>query len=103
MFARTGVKPMIYSSPNFWQTNMGNTPWFADHGYPLWIAHWGVSAPIVPAGNWSNYFPRPRLMLKLRTYADSSTYTGVAYGSVVHDTSKVTVRLSNGTTLTKLR
>ena len=52
VFARTGVKPMIYSSPNFWQTNMGNTPWFADHGYPLWIAHWGVSAPIVPAGNW---------------------------------------------------
>ncbi len=55
VFARTGVKPMIYSSPNFWQTNMGNTPWFADHGYPLWIAHWGVSAPIVPAGNWGGH------------------------------------------------
>ena len=43
VFARTGVKPMIYTSPNFWLTNMGDTPWFADHGYPLWIAHWGVS------------------------------------------------------------
>jgi GH25 family lysozyme M1 (1,4-beta-N-acetylmuramidase) len=52
VFARTGVKPMIYTSPNFWLTYMGNTPWFADHGYPLWIAHWGVPAPSVPAENW---------------------------------------------------
>jgi lysozyme len=52
VFARTGVKPMIYTSPNFWTSNMGNTPWFADHGYPLWIAHWGVSSPSVPAGDW---------------------------------------------------
>jgi GH25 family lysozyme M1 (1,4-beta-N-acetylmuramidase) len=52
VFARTGVKPMIYTSPNFWLANMGNTPWFADHGYPLWIAHWGVPAPSVPADNW---------------------------------------------------
>jgi GH25 family lysozyme M1 (1,4-beta-N-acetylmuramidase) len=52
VFARTGVKPLIYTSPNFWLANMGNTRWFADHGYPLWIAHWGVSAPSVPADNW---------------------------------------------------
>ena len=55
VFARTGVKPMLYTSPNFWLTNMGDTPWFADHGYPLWIAHWGVSAPSVPAGNWGGH------------------------------------------------
>ena len=52
VFARTGVKPLIYTSPHFWLANMGNTRWFADHGYPLWIAHWGVSAPSVPADNW---------------------------------------------------
>jgi GH25 family lysozyme M1 (1,4-beta-N-acetylmuramidase) len=52
VFARTGVKPMIYTSPHFWLANMGNTRWFADHGYPLWIAHWGVSAPSVPADSW---------------------------------------------------
>ncbi len=52
VFARTGVKPLIYTSPHFWLANMGDTRWFADHGYPLWIAHWGVSAPSVPADNW---------------------------------------------------
>ena len=53
--ARTGVRPLIYSSPNFWRTNMGDTTWFADNDYPLWIAHWGVSAPDVPAGNWGGH------------------------------------------------
>ena len=52
VYTRTGVRPMIYSSPNFWRVNMGDTSWFADHGYPLWIAHWGVSSPDVPAENW---------------------------------------------------
>lgn len=49
---RTGVRAMIYSSPTFWRNNLGNTRWFADHGYPLWIAHWGASSPDVPAANW---------------------------------------------------
>jgi GH25 family lysozyme M1 (1,4-beta-N-acetylmuramidase) len=53
--ARTGVRPMIYSSPSFWRANMGDTTWFADNGYPLWIAHWGVSTPDVPAGNWGGH------------------------------------------------
>ena len=52
VYTRTGVRPMIYSSPNFWRVNMGDTSWFADHGYPLWIAHWGVASPDVPAENW---------------------------------------------------
>lgn len=50
-----GVRPMIYSSPNFWKVAMGNTTWFADHGYPLWVAHWGVNAPSVPANDWSGH------------------------------------------------
>jgi GH25 family lysozyme M1 (1,4-beta-N-acetylmuramidase) len=55
VLARTGVHPMLYSSPYFWTVRMGNSTWFADHGYPLWIAHWGVTSPTVPAGNWSGH------------------------------------------------
>jgi GH25 family lysozyme M1 (1,4-beta-N-acetylmuramidase) len=51
--ARTGVKPLVYTGPYFWRTYLGDATWFADHGYPLWIANWGVAAPDVPAGNWS--------------------------------------------------
>jgi GH25 family lysozyme M1 (1,4-beta-N-acetylmuramidase) len=52
----TGVKPMIYTSPNFWSTYLGNTTDFAVAGYKvLWIAHWGVSQPTVPASNWGGY------------------------------------------------
>ncbi len=47
-----GVRPMIYSSPHFWTTYMGNSTWFADHGYPLWIAHWDAVTPSVPADDW---------------------------------------------------
>jgi GH25 family lysozyme M1 (1,4-beta-N-acetylmuramidase) len=52
--SRLGVKPMIYTSPGFWTTYMGNTTMFATAGYKtLWIAHWtSNSAPTVPANNW---------------------------------------------------
>jgi lysozyme len=49
---RLGVKPMIYVSPSFWVERMGNTTWFADRGYRLWIAHWNVDTPTLPANNW---------------------------------------------------
>jgi lysozyme len=50
--SRVGAAPMIYTNPSFWQNHMGNTTWFADNGYALWIANWGVSKPSVPASNW---------------------------------------------------
>jgi lysozyme len=51
---KVGAKPMIYVSPSFWTTYMGNTTWFANNGYrTLWIAHYGVSSPRVPAANWA--------------------------------------------------
>ncbi|MBA2382664.1 MAG: glycoside hydrolase family 25 protein [Chloroflexi bacterium] len=51
--AKTGVKPMIYTSPAFWRRYMGDSSALADAGYKtLWVAHWGVSAPAVPASNW---------------------------------------------------
>ena len=35
---------------------MGNTQSIALAGYTtLWIAHWNVSSPTVPAGNWAGY------------------------------------------------
>jgi GH25 family lysozyme M1 (1,4-beta-N-acetylmuramidase) len=49
---RLGVRATIYSGPSFWKTHMGNTTLFADRGYKLWIAHYGVSSPSVPANNW---------------------------------------------------
>ena len=50
---RLGQQPMIYVSPSFWSTKVANTTAFAAAGYKmLWIAHWGVSSPTVPAQNW---------------------------------------------------
>jgi hypothetical protein len=44
---------MIYTSPAFWKTYLGDTTMFADQGYTvLWVAHWFVSAPTTPAANW---------------------------------------------------
>ncbi|TMK83650.1 MAG: glycoside hydrolase, partial [Actinobacteria bacterium] len=54
--AKTGVKAIIYTSPNFWQTHMGNTDAFAKGGYSLlWIAHWFVPKPTVPGSNWGGH------------------------------------------------
>jgi GH25 family lysozyme M1 (1,4-beta-N-acetylmuramidase) len=51
--ARTGVKAVIYGSPNFWKTRLGDSSVFAGAGHPLWIAHWTKNgSPLVPAGNW---------------------------------------------------
>jgi GH25 family lysozyme M1 (1,4-beta-N-acetylmuramidase) len=48
-----GVKPMIYTTASFWKARMGNSRWFADHGYRLWVAHWTANPkPAVPATNW---------------------------------------------------
>jgi GH25 family lysozyme M1 (1,4-beta-N-acetylmuramidase) len=48
----TGRTPIIYVSPGFWEGHMGNSTAF--HHYPLWVAHYGVSAPRVPGG-WSTW------------------------------------------------
>ena len=56
VYAKLGVRPMIYSSPSFWANSMGDTTMFADLGYSvLWIAHWGTSRPTVPASNWGGH------------------------------------------------
>ena len=47
----TGKKPIIYTSPGFWEGNVKDTS-FGDH--PLWVAHWGTSCPSVPNG-WNDW------------------------------------------------
>ncbi len=46
---RVGVKPIIYTSPNF-KTEYLNTPEFDN--YPLWIAHYQVSEPRLKGIMW---------------------------------------------------
>src|SRR5207249_7039033 len=53
--ARTRVKPIIYTSPYGWMDRTGNTEQFADAGYKLWVAHWFVSSPTVPAHDWGGH------------------------------------------------
>jgi lysozyme len=47
-----GEKPMIYTSATSWQST-GDTARFARRGHRLWIAHWGVEEPSVPAEDWA--------------------------------------------------
>jgi lysozyme len=48
---RIGVKPILYTFPGFWP-KLGQPSEFG--GYPLWIAHWGVSEPQLPKG-WKRH------------------------------------------------
>lgn len=49
---KSGVYPIIYTSPNIWANVLkGDKSWFKR--CPLWIAHWGAERPIVPAP-WGN-------------------------------------------------
>lgn len=53
---RLGVRPMVYTSPNGWATRTGDTTAVVEAGYTvLWVAHWGVESPTVPAQNWGGY------------------------------------------------
>ena len=62
---RTGVKPAIYTAPNFWDQHLDDS--FGDH--PLWIAEYGVDEPRIPTG-WSDY--------TLWQYSGGATVQGVA-------------------------
>ncbi len=51
----TGVTPLVYTSPYGWMARTGDTRLLARDGAPLWIAHWGVSSPLTPAGDWDGH------------------------------------------------
>jgi lysozyme len=55
VYERTGIRALVYTSPNFWKTALGDTGTIALTGNPLWVAHWTKNAaPLVPAGNWGS-------------------------------------------------
>lgn len=58
--AGTGKKPIIYTGPYFWEDNVKSTKFGS---YPLWIADYGVSKPLIPAG-WTK--------LAIWQYSDSN-------------------------------
>ena len=51
VYDRTGLRAVIYCSPNFWKVYMANTSWFAENGYQvLWVAHWTTASVADHAG-----------------------------------------------------
>lgn len=50
----TGVTPLVYTSPYGWAHRTGDSRAPARDGAPLWIAHWGVESPLLPAGDWDS-------------------------------------------------
>jgi GH25 family lysozyme M1 (1,4-beta-N-acetylmuramidase) len=61
--SQTGVDPLIYANPNWWQECTGNTKAFAA-GDPLWVADYDIASPAIPPG-WAGY----------RFWQDSDTAT----------------------------
>jgi GH25 family lysozyme M1 (1,4-beta-N-acetylmuramidase) len=54
--ARTGVRPIVYTSPLGWTNRTDDTTAIADAGYTvLWIAHWNVPSPTLPANDWQGH------------------------------------------------
>ncbi len=49
---KLGVKPLVYTNSSSWLAT-GDTTWFANNGYPLWVANFDVPRPSVPAQNWA--------------------------------------------------
>lgn len=45
-----GIKPIIYTAPNFWDAHFTDT--FGE--YPLWVAEYGVEVPRLPKG-WKDW------------------------------------------------
>lgn len=53
---RLGVRPMVYTSPMGWAERTGDTTAIVEAGYEvLWVAHWGVPEPTLPAGDWGGH------------------------------------------------
>jgi len=48
----TGVTPLMYTSPYGWASRTDDSRALARDGVPLWVAHWGVESPLLPAGDW---------------------------------------------------
>ncbi len=62
--AQTGVTPIVYASPGFWNQHMNSN--FGS--YPLWVAQYGVQTPKIPNG-WTDW--------KFWQYSQSGHVNGV--------------------------
>jgi lysozyme len=62
--AKIGVKPIVYTAA-FMSTTIGTS--FA--GYPLWVANYGATCPLMPSG-WSDW--------NIWQHSDSGSVSGVA-------------------------
>ena len=49
---RLGYEPMIYASPDFWQSALADTSTFAEEGARLWQAQWTSEPPTPAADDW---------------------------------------------------
>ena len=54
--AQTGVRPMVYTSPYGWASRTNDSTAIVDAGYTvLWVAHWRVNEPTLPANDWQDH------------------------------------------------
>lgn len=80
VWARTGVPGLIYASPAFWKSALGDTAAFAAAGNKLWIAHWTTgSSPSLPAQKWGG------LSWLFWQWSDCLHVPGIATGCVDGD------------------
>lgn len=90
---RTGVRGIVYTSPNFWHTNMAGTDWFATNGYrAVWVAHWTSSpSPTVPASDWAGFgwtfwqYTSSGTVAGITGRVDLDRYAGSDFSSVLID------------------
>jgi GH25 family lysozyme M1 (1,4-beta-N-acetylmuramidase) len=101
--ANTSVRPMIYTSPAFWKKYMGDSSALADAGYKvLWVAHWGVSAPTVPANNWGGrgwtfwQYSNCGSVPGISGCVDLDRYNGLDLNAVAFSTFKLTAAAPSG-------
>ena len=101
--ARVGVRPMVYTSPAFWKKYLGDSQFLADAGYKvLWVAHWGVSAPTVPANNWGGrgwtfwQYSDCGSVPGISGCVDLDRYNGIDLSPVAYSTFKLTAAGPSG-------
>ncbi len=87
--ARTGLKPIVYVSPYFWKTKLGDSPVVAAAGHRLWIAHWTKDAlPILPGASWGGLgwsfwqWSNCQKIAGINGCVDGNRFNGSSLGSV---------------------
>ncbi len=105
--ARTGVRPLVYTSPVGWANRTADTTAIADAGYTmLWIAHWGVAAPTVPANDWQGngwtfwQYGDCGHVAGIGGCVDSDWYTGASFDPVTIPSPDVTPPIASVVTPT---